>query len=75
VMYIDLPDLSKLVWRKSSFSQVNGCVEVADAGEVVAVRDSKNDRGSILIFSQEEWAAFLSGVKNGEFERPAADVA
>jgi hypothetical protein len=74
-MSIDPPDLSKVVWRKSSFSQTNGCVEVADAGEIVAVRDSKNARGPILIFNRKEWAAFLSGVKNGEFERPAADVA
>ena len=39
-------DLRGLAWRKSSRSTVSGdngdCVEVAYAGPVVAVRDSKN---------------------------------
>jgi hypothetical protein len=36
-------DLSQAVWRKSSYSGGNGsCVEVADLGEQVAVRDSKD---------------------------------
>ncbi|WP_235609360.1 DUF397 domain-containing protein, partial [Frankia casuarinae] len=47
------------------------CVEVAflDAG-LVAVRDSKNQGGPVLIFTPGEWDAFLGGAKDGEFERP-----
>lgn len=33
----------------------------------VAVRDAK-DRTHELIFTAEEWAAFVAGVKNGEFD-------
>ncbi|ETA03176.1 hypothetical protein CcI6DRAFT_01331 [Frankia sp. CcI6] len=65
-------DLSAAVWRKSSYSGGNGqCVEVAflDAG-LVAVRDSKNQGGPVLIFTPGEWDAFLGGAKDGEFERP-----
>jgi hypothetical protein len=40
-------DLSRARWRKSSFSGGGGsnCVEVADAGHTIAVRDSKDARG------------------------------
>jgi hypothetical protein len=56
------------VWRKSTFSGSNGCVEVAFAGEQVAVRDSKDQSGAVLTFSPTEWEAFLAGVRHGEFD-------
>ena len=64
-------DLSTLEWRKSSFSGGQGgqCVEVAelpDCGR--AVRDSKDPGGAKLVFTVGEWAAFLDGAKNGEFD-------
>jgi hypothetical protein len=39
-------------WRKSSYSGPNGgeCVEVAHVEGVIAVRDSKNSAGPLLIF-------------------------
>jgi uncharacterized protein DUF397 len=48
-------------WRKSSFStdQAN-CVEVAFDGPGVAVRDSKNTSGPVLVFPATTWAAFLT---------------
>lgn len=65
-------DLSHAVWRKSSISDANGgaCVEVAFLRDAVALRDSKNPGGSVLIFTPAEWDAFLGGVMNGEFNRP-----
>ncbi|WP_188127300.1 DUF397 domain-containing protein [Actinoplanes lobatus] len=58
-------------WHKSSRSGSNGgdCVEVADnLPDVVAVRDTKNRDGGTLTFSREGWAAFVAGVKDGEFD-------
>lgn len=58
------------VWETSSFCGGNGsCVEIARlaAGEI-AVRDGKQRAaGPVLIFTQDEWVAFISGVKAGEF--------
>jgi hypothetical protein len=62
-------DLSTVSWRKSSRSGANGCVEVAVVGDRVAVRDSKDPGGPVLLFSAHEWAAFLGGVHDGEFDR------
>jgi hypothetical protein len=59
-------DLSGAVWKKSSYSGANGsCVEVADLGDYVAVRDSKDKAGPKLVFSREVWQAFLSELKYG----------
>ena len=63
-------DLARAMWRKSSRSGTNGCVEVALDPAEVAVRDSKDRNGPVLQFNAHEWEAFLAGVRNGEFERP-----
>lgn len=55
-------------WRKSSYSNGDGgvCVEVATLGNQHAVRDSKNPSGSVLIFGNDEWAAFVDAVRSEE---------
>lgn len=61
-----------LRWFKSSASGANGCVEVAHLPQGgVALRDTK-DRGKAPHYSDnDEWAAFLTGAKAGEFDLPA----
>jgi len=61
-------DLATATWRKSSHSGSNGCVEVAHGGDQVAVRDSKDPSGPMLLFTRLEWRAFLAGVRDGEFD-------
>ncbi len=67
-------DLSRAVWRKSSRSGLNGgtdqCVEVAALGDRAAVRDSKQPNGAVLLLTSTELAAWISGVKAGEFSAP-----
>ncbi len=62
-------DLTSAAWRKSSYSSNNGnCVEVArNLPGVVAVRDSKDPDGPALVFTADEWRAFVSGARAGEF--------
>jgi hypothetical protein len=57
-----------LRYRTSSFCSNGGCVEVALAGDFVAVRDSKDTTKPALRYSAEEWQQFVAGVKNGEFD-------
>jgi hypothetical protein len=61
-------DLSRAAWRKSTRSGNNGCVEVAFVESRVAVRDSKDRGGPVLVFTAHEWEAFVGGVRTGEFE-------
>jgi hypothetical protein len=62
-------DLSGAQWRKSSRSGSTGnCVEVAITDDGVAVRDTKNRSKQPHIYSRAEWAAFIDGVKDGEFD-------
>jgi hypothetical protein len=61
---------NKLVWHKSSRSGAAGhCVEVAETPVTVYVRDSKDVAGPMLGFQAPEWAAFIEGVRGGEFDR------
>ncbi|HWO68234.1 MAG TPA: DUF397 domain-containing protein [Umezawaea sp.] len=58
-------DLTGAVWRKSSRSNGgnNGaCVEIAFAGPVVAVRDSKSVGSGVLAFPEASWSAFIKHI-------------
>ena len=63
-------DLSRAVWVKSTRSQHNGCVEVAFDDGQVAIRDTKDRQGPVLVFTANEWEAFIGGARDGEFELP-----
>ena len=63
-------DLGSVQWRKSSASNPSGnCVEaVALPDGLVALRNSREPGGAALVYTKAEMAAFLVGVKNGEFD-------
>jgi hypothetical protein len=56
---------SVLNWRKSSHSGGNGgsCVEAADHGNRVLVRDTKDRTGLMLRFTPAAWRRFAEQVK------------
>lgn len=60
---------TRVLWRKSTASGEEGCVEVAFVDQSVLVRQSRDPAGPALTFSLAEWLAFLAGVRNGEFDR------
>lgn len=63
------PDVTRARWRTSSrTANAGNCVEVAGVDDVVAVRDSKDRDGPVLLIDRAGWAAFLTGIRNGEFD-------
>jgi hypothetical protein len=67
------PEISDASWITSRACNNSACVQVAHlSGGLVALRDSKDTAKPAHIFDGDEWAAFLTGVKNGEFDGPAS---
>lgn len=57
-------DLSRAQWKKSSYSGNSGnCVEVAYLGQAVAIRDSKEPSGPVLMVSRDAWRRLLLNLK------------
>ncbi|MGW5681812.1 DUF397 domain-containing protein [Nonomuraea sp. NPDC003754] len=66
-------DISRVAWQKSRFCNgAAACVEVAGLADgSVALRDSKEQDGPVLVFTPSEWDAFTAGVRDGEFDLAA----
>jgi hypothetical protein len=60
-----------VAWRKSSYSDGTGnCVEVAEAGGLIAIRDTKGGgHGAVLEFAEAAWREFVAGTKIGNQSR------
>jgi hypothetical protein len=58
----------------SSLDDADGVEVATEAGSkensdhVITIRDGKNPDGPKLIFTPDEWQAFVAGVKDGEFD-------
>jgi Domain of unknown function (DUF397) len=63
-------ELETAQWRKSSFSADQGdCVEAAPLADGrIAVRNSNHPDAGVVFFTRNEMAAWLKGVKAGEFD-------
>jgi hypothetical protein len=60
-------------YRVSTFCTSGGCVEVGHAPDGVTVRDAKDPLRAVAItFTTTSWAAFLGGVRSGDFVIGAA---
>jgi Domain of unknown function (DUF397) len=63
---------ASLTWVKAQYSGSNGqCVEIASAPGKIAIRDSKDPDGPILVYTPGEFRTFLHGARNGKFDRLA----
>jgi hypothetical protein len=66
-------DISNAAWMTARACNNSACVQIAHlAGGMVAVRDSKDTAKAPHFFDSAEWAAFVTGVKAGEFDLPAS---
>lgn len=66
-------DRTGIAWRISSYSTNGGgsCVEAGslpDGSGRIAVRHSHHPDGTAFAVGSSAWAAFVGGVKNGEFD-------
>jgi hypothetical protein len=59
----DYDDKPALNWRKSTQSAGGGCLEVAAAGGVVFLRDSKRPDGPIVPISAHAWLVFVAELR------------
>lgn len=60
---------TNLAWRRAKNCVGGDCVEVAALpGGGAAVRNSNDPDGVTLRYTRAEWAAFMDGVRNGEFD-------
>jgi hypothetical protein len=62
-------------YRRSSFCSDGDCVGVALEEDEVRVVDTKSADTAPLRFTISEWAAFVAGVKAGEFDLSAQSSA
>jgi hypothetical protein len=63
--------LPPLTWQKSRRSNPSGnCVELAElpgrAG--IAMRNSRDPEGPVLVYTPDEIAAFILGARDGDFD-------
>nr|WP_281240951.1 DUF397 domain-containing protein [Actinopolyspora mzabensis] len=67
---VEVATVPEKSWRKSSRSSDQGgnCVEVAYPTGGVAMRDSKNPHGGVLVFDRSHWNNFLDAVRRGALE-------
>jgi hypothetical protein len=62
-------------YNRSSFCSGGSCVEVAALEDGwISVRDTKDRGKPPHMYTREEWADFVRGVKAGEFYFPASNV-
>ncbi|MGH4007456.1 MAG: DUF397 domain-containing protein [Pseudonocardiaceae bacterium] len=56
-------------WARSRYcvGANSTCVEIAMGVDQVGVRDGKENAGLVLLFSTEEWHAFIGGIRAGDF--------
>ena len=59
-----------LVWRKSTHSNPNGnCVEIAELPDGrLAFRNSRDAAGPVLVYTRDDFVAFVHSIENGEFD-------
>jgi hypothetical protein len=58
---------TRTVWRRASFCASNECVEVAQRGDMIILRDSAQPHSSVLRCTPEDWGSFMRNIKSCEF--------
>ncbi len=62
------PTVQELNWRVARNCNSGACIQIASHGEQIVIGDSKNPAGPILTYTRSEWAAFVDGIREGDFD-------
>jgi hypothetical protein len=61
--------MGNLEWRKARRSANNGaCVELAPTAGQILIRDSKDQKGPVIGYSEDSWRRFVAVAKTGRFD-------
>ena len=59
---------NSLTWLTALSCESGACVEVAANQNTILIRNSRQPDGPLIEYTPEEWHAFVSGVKKGDFD-------
>ena len=62
-----------MTWVRSSHCDANACIEVSRVGDFVVIRGTEAPEWPTTV-SVDEWATFVAGVKNGDFDELPPDL-
>jgi predicted secreted Zn-dependent protease len=57
-----------ITWHTALSCEGGACVEVAANQNTILIRNSRQPDGPLIEYTPEEWHAFVSGVKKGDFD-------
>jgi predicted secreted Zn-dependent protease len=60
--------LEELSWRVARKCNGGACVRVAAHGDTIVIGSSKHLDGPVIRYSRDEWAAFVDGIRQGDFD-------
>jgi predicted secreted Zn-dependent protease len=60
--------LGELSWRVARKCDGGACVRVAARDDEIVIGSSKHLDGPVIAYSREEWAAFVEGIRQGDFD-------
>ena len=55
-------------WRTARLCTGGECVEVAQHGDMILLRDSVQPQGAVLSSAAEKWRSFVGDIKAGSFD-------
>lgn len=58
-------DLGRAQWQSSG---EDGRIQIAFVDDLIGMRDGHDPDGPVLVFTEDEWDAFVAGAKDGEFD-------
>ena len=58
----------RLIWRTALNCEGGACVRVAATENSVFIGSTKHPSGPAIEYTPDEWHAFVTGIKNGDFD-------